>query len=203
MSLKHNALPHTDKKKLLKLDLKNFFGTITYHHIKEKLGDVIADLTTLNGIVPQGAPTSPIISNIVAYEMDCKMEEWARAHCLSYTRYADDMAFSGNEIPINYKEELNDIVTFFGFIINRKKTKLISSNKEQCVTGVTVNKKDPSISKRRCRHKLRAVLHYYGKNKLELTEEIKGLLSYIQSVNRIQYLKLMGDYERRKQREAG
>lgn len=201
LSLKHNALPHTGQNKLLKIDLKNFFSTITYNHIKEKLDDLIAELTTLNGIVPQGAPTSPIISNIIAYDMDCKMNEWATKHGLSYTRYADDMAFSGSKIPIDYKKALHSIVTSSGFVMNRRKTRLISNNREQCVTGVTVNKKSPSISKRRCRHKLRAILHYYGKNRTELTDEIKGLLAYIKSVNKSQYSKLVGDYEQQKQRQ--
>lgn len=195
ISLKHNATPHANSKKVLKIDLKDFFGTITHNMVAEKLGHTIADLVTHRGVLPQGAPTSPIISNIVAYKLDEKMSEWATKHDLTYTRYADDMAFSGNYIPNDYRKELNIIVQSEGFTINKKKTKLLSNNQEQSITGVNVNR-NISISKRKCRHNLRAVLYYYGRNNIELTDEIKGMLAYIKSINQSQYKKLVRDYER-------
>lgn len=195
VSLWYNALPHVGHKNLLKIDLKDFFGTITEAMVAAKLGWDIAALVTYRGYVPQGAPTSPIISNIIAYSLDCKMHAWAKKNSLAYTRYADDMSFSGSAIPEDYRTHLNSIVISEGFIINSKKTRLQRPHRQQSVTGITVNDK-VSISKRKCRHNLRAVLYFYGKNKLPLTDEIKGMLSYIKSISESQYQKLVGDYEK-------
>jgi RNA-directed DNA polymerase len=199
ISLADNAGPHKNQKKILKIDLKDFFGSIKDTMIEPLLGHLITQISTLNGQLPQGAPTSPTVSNIYAYPLDCFMAQWAERHGLNYTRYADDMTFSGNYIPHYFKRELDQIVRSQSLRINYKKTKLISSNYEQSVTGVVVNDK-VSISKRKCRHKLRAVLYYYGKNQLELTEEIKGMLAYIKSINLEQYQKLVRDYEQQRAR---
>jgi len=195
VSVSENALPHQNKKKVLKIDLKDFFGSINESMIEPLLGQKITQLVTLNGVLPQGAPTSPAVSNIYSYPLDCFMLAWAQRHNLDYTRYADDMTFSGTHIPHNYKRDLDEIVRSQSLKINYKKTKLISSNYEQSVTGIVVNDK-VSISKRKCRHKLRSILYYYGRNQLELTDEIKGMLAYIKSVNLKQYQKLVRDYER-------
>ena len=195
VSLRHNAAPHINKRKVLKIDLKDFFGSIKQDMVARILGDKIADLVCYRGRLPQGAPTSPIVSNIIAYNLDCQLEAWAAQHNLSYTRYADDMSFSGDSIPESYRRDLNRFIRSQDLRINYKKTKLVSNNREQCITGVNVNK-IASISKRKCRHKLRAVLYYYGKNGMKLTEEIKGMLAYIKSINEQQYQKLVRDYER-------
>ncbi|WP_314164638.1 reverse transcriptase domain-containing protein [Lachnoanaerobaculum gingivalis] len=106
----------------------------------------MAQLTCYNGKLPQGAPTSPIISNLICQILDYKILILCKKYRLNYTRYADDLTFSTNNkvFSENYTlflEELKDIVTSSGFDINVEKTHFQKFNSRQTVTGLSVNKK--------------------------------------------------------------
>lgn len=169
-SIYDNAKPHTSKNFVFNIDLKDFFQTITFPRIRGLLASppydipietatVIAHLCTLQGSLPQGAPTSPILSNMICAKLDRKLIRLASANNSIYTRYADDITFSFS-CPIHFvptsivkqnldtthfycgpDHELQDIIESNGFEINQSKTRLQSRNERQIVTGLTVNKK--------------------------------------------------------------
>jgi hypothetical protein len=149
-SIVHNAEKHVNKNLILNLDLKDFFKSIRYEQVfkiffykgyTKEVSYALASLVTHNGVLPQGAPTSPYLSNIVCLRLDKRLSHLAsKIHC-EYTRYADDITFSGDYHLYNYIDFIKNIIIDEGFIINEKKTRTQSEHYRQEVTGVIVNKK--------------------------------------------------------------
>lgn len=104
-----NATAHEKRPYLLNIDLKNFFGVIARRrvrgmllslHLEEEVAEAICDVCTTRNQLPQGAPTSPILSNMVAYRLDRDLIKFSKTHRLRYTRYADDISLSGYTPPM-------------------------------------------------------------------------------------------------------
>lgn len=150
-SIQKNARPHVGKKKILKLDIEGFFDHILYSRVKdtvfyeEKYSESIRILLTMlcyyNDSLPQGAPTSPAITNIIMYDFDETVGAFCNEKNIAYTRYCDDMTFSGcfdeREIISFVKGELRKL----GLFLKNRKTAVISASKRQVVTGIVVNEK--------------------------------------------------------------
>src|SRR5690554_282920 len=168
-NIAENAKPHTGKKHLLNIDLKDFFPSISAHRVKsvlsssyfnfnEQIATALTLLTTYEGKLPIGTPTSPVISNFVCIQLDADLKKFCEANGLQFTRYADDLTFSSDTLISN--DIVLDIINLIkknGFEINEKKLRLKSSNRKQTVTGLTVNKK-VNID-RKLLKKIRAMLH--------------------------------------------
>ncbi len=145
-----NAKVHLGKEYIFKIDLKNFFQSIKYDIVFDlfiqfgfdiEYSKIISKLVTYRGSLPQGAPTSPCISNLIFKNIDEEINDYISRFNINYTRYADDMIFSGN-IEIKYIYTFVKKILFDNeFKINSNKTKLISSNHRQTVTGIVVNNK--------------------------------------------------------------
>lgn len=169
--VRKNAKAHIGKKKLLKLDILHFFDSILYSHVKEKVFDekrfsesirvLLTMLCYYKDALPQGAPTSPAITNIIMRDFDERVGSWCLKRGISYTRYCDDMSFSGDfderEVIRFIESELSEL----GFFLNNRKTSVITSEKRQSVTGIVVNEKLNVSSD--YRRKLRQELHYIRK----------------------------------------
>lgn len=164
-----NAAPHVRKPYLLNIDLEAFFPSIGVYRIRdlfrsnlfgfnENMANACTLLTTYQGRLPIGAPTSPVISNFICYRLDSDLIAFCERHALSYTRYADDLTFSSNEqITPELLEEIGQQIEKHQFKINNKKTRLTTKYRKQTVTGITVNEKinvDRKLLK-----KIRAMLH--------------------------------------------
>lgn len=177
-SIVTNATLHCNKYYVYNIDLKDFFTSIHSPRIKavmqlppfnlngekgsprEELAFIISKLCThpmeveINGkkeirdVLPQGAPTSPTITNIIANNLDRKLTGLAKRFGATFSRYADDITFSsGHSIyqkDGDFIKELHRIIESQGFIINTQKTRLQKSVYKQEVTGLTVNSK-PNI----------------------------------------------------------
>ena len=148
-SVVDNAAPHLGKRYVLKMDIHDFFFSIRSRRVKktfEKIGypenvsKVLGVLCCLYRHLPQGAPTSPALSNIVGYEMDKKLAALAAEYGLTYTRYADDLTFSGDVFP---KEQIipriKQIIRDEKFEPNHKKTRFINEYGRKIITGVSVS----------------------------------------------------------------
>lgn len=143
-----NATPHAGHDWLINIDLKNFFHTVKLDQVKEyfrSLGydeEVVKTLTALctyKSRLPQGAPTSPMLSNIIASKMDEMLLEYCSVRGIIYTRYADDLTFSADyDVEVPPLEDICKIVYCNGFNINRMKTKVRYKGCKQVVTGLTV-----------------------------------------------------------------
>lgn len=143
-----NAAPHARHDWLINIDLKNFFHTVKLDKVKDyfsSLGyenEVVKTLTALctyKSRLPQGAPTSPMLSNIIASTMDVMMLKYCNKRGIVYTRYADDLTFSANsDVEVPPIEDIYKIVYLNGFKVNRMKTKVRYKGCRQEVTGLTV-----------------------------------------------------------------
>ncbi len=167
-SVKGNALVHRGQRYLIKLDFKNFFESISsfqifnfLYHVgySEQICGILVGLVTYDGGLPQGAPTSPMLSNIVMFEFDERMLKWCKEHNLRYTRYADDISISGNAIEFSevirtVRKQAHD----FGCVLNETKTKVMTPGKRKVVTGLTVN--DRVTAPRAYRRKIRQEIYY-------------------------------------------
>lgn len=154
--IKSNAHEHIDSQWILEMDLKDFFDTITREHVMTALirngidkceAEYISDVCTWKGTTPQGAPTSPTLSNIVCKPMDKKLRRLAKENGCIYSRYADDIAISSKDKDNGYailkgmEGSIESIIQKAGFKLNKQKTQIVGSHRKQSVTGVTVNTK--------------------------------------------------------------
>lgn len=193
-----NATPHVDQQLLLKLDIEDFFGSITFPMIYQKAFPVIyfppqvatllTHLCCYEDALPQGAPTSAAISNIVMRPFDDHMVEWCQEREIVYTRYSDDLTFSGDFEPRDVISKVRNFLAELGFELNRKKTRVLYPHQQQAVTGIVVNQK-PQIAKS-YRKELRQEIYYclkFGaaahlafRNNLETPPDKTNQLKYLQ-----------------------
>lgn len=148
-SIKSHVEPHLNNSTLLKLDIRNFFPSISTARVSKEFLDLgytskisyaLARFTTLQDSVPQGAPSSPLISNIVLRNIDAEIDQLSKAAGITYTRYADDFAFSGNEFPANFAAQISVILGTEGFDVNYTKTRLYEPHeKTRFLTGLSLS----------------------------------------------------------------
>ena len=172
-SLLDNASPHIGKECILKLDISHFFDSITddsVYLVFKQFGlsvpatSLLTHLCTYNGKLPQGAPTSPYIANLVMKHFDEKLGKWCKNHNITYTRYCDDMTFSGDRSAVrnsNIIRKVKVLLNNMDMKLNDKKTIFISSSQQQRVTGIVVNEK-PAIP-REMRRSIRQEVYYCTK----------------------------------------
>lgn len=164
-----NAEHHTNKNYVFNLDIKDFFPSIEQARVWKRLqlkpfnfpidvANLLAGLCAMKEtrtledgtkkayyVLPQGAPTSPILTNMICDTLDRRLAGLAKRFGLTYTRYADDITFSSMhnvyQEDSDFRKELERIMTTQGFTINDKKTRLLKRGSRQEVTGITVNEK--------------------------------------------------------------
>ena len=173
-TLKHNARFHKAQKVLVTMDLKDFFPSISVKDVTgifENMGylhDVacfLAYLCCLDKVLPQGAPTSPYLSNLRMISLDDKISQYTSSKCIRYTRYADDLTFSGDFNPHYLINDVSKMVFSEGFSINSQKTRVARNNARQVVTGIVVNS-HMQVAKEK-RKQIRQQVYYIQKFGLE------------------------------------
>lgn len=187
---KDGAKFHKNKKKVIALDIHDFFENVHYgavYNVFKSLGysksvsTLLANLCTLHNSLPQGAPTSPMLSNFVFYNIDNAIFNYCNKRGIMYTRYADDMVFSSNSIDVKKLISYVEMrIETKGFSLNGQKTKIMSRGMRQSVTGIVVN--DKLQVSRSYRNKIRQEMHYlhkYGVN--EHLKKVKDVPSWISS----------------------
>ena len=147
----HNAKHHVNKPVVLKLDILHFFDSIQYSAVKDKvfpqaiyaepLRILLSMLCYHKDALPQGAPSSPAITNIILYEFDEQIGQWCLERGISYTRYCDDMTFSGDFDPGEVIRFVRLQLKKIGFVLNEQKTRIQHPGRQQNVTGIVVNEK--------------------------------------------------------------
>ena len=167
-SIKTNAKEHLKQKSLLKMDLKNFFPSINIKRVinvfqrcgyANNVSFYLARICCYDNRLPQGAATSPYLSNVIAFILDKRLHNMAEKLNLNYTRYADDLSFSGDKITGGTIDYISRIIEDCGFEINTDKTLLISKQNRKIVTGLSISGDRVKIPKR-YKRKLRQELHY-------------------------------------------
>lgn len=215
-SVKTNAEAHGRRRYVLNLDMKDFFPTITEKRVvgllksigvNERVADIVARLCCFAGQLPQGAPTSPVISNMICYRLDTELLQLAKEARAIYTRYADDITFSSFQPPAPLFEGLVPAVGSFspdllsaslravigrnGFVVHPNKAHYADGNSRRTVTGVKINA-GLNVDRRYVRH-IRALLHSVERlglsaaqtrfdevrGKGALADHLRGKISYI------------------------
>ena len=200
-----NAKHHVGKQVVLKLDILHFFDSIRYSIVKDKVfpEDIYAEplrilLTMLcyhKDALPQGAPSSPAITNIILYEFDELVGQWCREQGIAYTRYCDDMTFSGNFDPAEVIRFVRLELKKMGFLLNEQKTRIQRPGQQQSVTGIVVNEKlsIPANYRRKLRQELYycrnfGIQEHLQKTGLEIPEDayriqLLGKINYVLQVH--------------------
>ncbi len=145
------ASVHKNQKKVLHLDIHDFFGNITYRMVYQQvfsqnrfpsaIGTLLAHLCCYRDYLPQGAPTSPVISNLVLKPFDDYVGRWCRESGIIYTRYCDDMVFSGDFDTKSVIHKVRAFLAVMGFSLNEKKSEVRLPYQRQSVLGIVVNEK--------------------------------------------------------------
>lgn len=216
-----NALAHVGADVVVKLDIKDFFPTVTWKRVKgllrksgvtEPVATLLALLTTeaprqlvefreqtlhvATGprALPQGAPTSPAITNALCLRLDQRLSALSRALGCTYTRYADDLTFSFKKTAERKRlalgilvEKTKDILKSEGFTLHAKKTQVLRRGAAQRVTGLTINAAGPQVPTARVARdvvrRLRAAIHNRKKGKPyregESHDHLQGMAAWI------------------------
>lgn len=166
-----NALPHVGKALVLRLDILHFFDSISYSAVKnqvfpaeiyeESIRILLAMLCYHGNGLPQGAPTSPAITNILLRDFDEQVGAWCRERGIRYSRYCDDLTFSGDFEPREVTDYIRQELRAMGFLLNDQKTRIQRRGRQQSVTGIVVNEK-PAVPSD-YRRKLRQEVYYCRK----------------------------------------
>lgn len=200
-SIVDNARPHVGAKLVLKLDIQDFFDQITWILVYQNafpgtrfppaIRKMLTEFCCVRDRLPQGAPTSPTVSNLVMRPFDVHMGEWCREREIRYTRYCDDLTFSGVFAPEEVIRKVRGFLQVYGFELNRKKTRVLGRGNAQSVTGIVVNEK-AQVS-RAYRRKLRQEVYLFDRYGIKTEEGPKndekerrrllGKMRYVLSVN--------------------
>ena len=181
-----NAEYHLGAKHVLNVDIRQFFPSITIDQVRaifcslgyeDSVAEMLSELCCLDGRVPQGAPTSPAIANLVLRELDTKLSGLADMTDYRYSRYADDLTFSSQSwIENDFLNLVQKAVEDAGFELKPEKTRFSGSEGRMEVTGVVINEKTQPT--RVWRKRTRARLH-----RLSLSPRLtRRELSYLQGV---------------------
>jgi hypothetical protein len=171
-SIVTHARMHASSAVVVHMDIRDFFPSTTVDRVREYLkavgwgGEAMSLLMkwcTYDGALPQGAPTSPRLSNLVNYQMDCRLTGLARRLSATYTRYADDITFSFSQdqrgLIASAIRGTKAIVDDYGYILHLKqKLHIRRRHQRQQVTGLVVN--DGVALPRETRRRLRAIRHH-------------------------------------------
>ncbi|URZ88271.1 retron St85 family RNA-directed DNA polymerase [Floricoccus penangensis] len=176
VSIVDNAKVHLNKELILCVDIKDFFNQISEEKVTEIFrsfgysDDLCYSMSMLccyENQIPQGAPTSPSLSNIYFSPIDKELDEYCKSNKLSYSRYADDISVSGSKGGVlKSYGEIVYILNKYGFELNYKKTRFLKKSQSQKVTGLIVNGKKVNLPKK-YRKNLRLEMYYLKKNGLE------------------------------------
>lgn len=187
------ALSHRNNLYLLKLDIKDFYPSITGKMVylqfreigyNEQVSNLLTNICTWEDSLPQGAPTSAYLANLICRRMDARIAGYCNKHNIVYTRYADDLMFSSDDrdaLRHSYGV-VKHIVEDEGFILNTDKTHFAGNKSRKEVLGITINYKRCNTPKEMKRN-VRAMIHHaVATGDYSGLMRIRGYISYISSV---------------------
>jgi hypothetical protein len=206
-----NAQPHSGSAMVVKIDLENFFPTVHFRRVRglfeaygynHEVATTLAALTTHRpkladgrvvwpGVLPQGAPTSPALANLVCRRLDARLTALAKKFKATYTRYADDLSFSFAALPEKLGRFLwwvNSICQQEGFAENDPKRRIMRRAGRQIVTGLVVNERP--VIPRADRRRFKAILYNCKKHGLasqahgraDFAQWLEGYAAYVRMV---------------------
>jgi len=223
VSITDTAKLHTDKEVVCCVDIANFFPSIKECMIRDmfmsmgwpmNVARIMSELCTYHNFVPQGAPTSPAISNLIGYHrFDKQVKELSDQNGFTYTRYADDLVFSTNRTDTKHTGEIDyflskieTVIQNSGFQVSTDKTKIMRHGSAQMVLGQSVRNQTPNLPGKKYKL-LKAIVFNSLHQGLEsqarrsktdiqsFVRSIKGHLNFLNNVDPVKYAKLAPMFE--------
>lgn len=208
-----NVQPHAHHRYFLCLDIHDFFGSITTSTVEElfisfgydeEVSRVLAELCTHLGHLPQGAPSSPAISNLVMRSFDAGAVALCKRESVVYTRYADDLTFSADARPTLTRllPQLDRLLQQEGFLINWRKYHVTGPRRRCEITGLVRDVTDKRFGiGRRQKRMMRAIMMVACQNEVQgecskTLREIEGWLAYAKGVDRKSYEQMSKYWQR-------
>jgi hypothetical protein len=195
-NIRENAQFHVGAKYLLKADIENYFPSISVVRVStflENLGvtsgvaKLLSNFLCIDGKLPLGLPTSPIVANAISHFMDIDLNNFAEKHGAAYSRYADDLTFSSDgELPTEMA--ISEIVGRHDFTLAQDKTRLSKRGQNHYVTGLSVSATDAPHVPKRMKRSLRQELHFSRKYGLDDHLEHLGLRDHFERQSYINHL---------------
>ena len=201
-SIKDNVRFHRRQKKVLSLDIKSFYDCLTNWMVfqlfmengyNESVAMMLTGLCCLNGSLPQGAPTSAALSNLLMKKFDEIVGKYCKEKEIRYTRYADDMTFSGDFDEVQVIRFIRKNLKSMGLKLNKNKTRVRKQGQQQEVTGIIVNYKTqvPKTVRKEIRknmyyiqkYGLESHLNYIGTERKNYIGHLMGQISYALFIN--------------------
>lgn len=216
ISVKNNAYVHLNKKYILCVDINDYFGSITTKDVwdmlsgfgfSRELSAVMSQLMTLDGVLPQGAPTSPAISNSFLYDFDVDVFDWCSSKKISYSRYSDDLTFGFDSIECvdSLKELIIRLLSNKGLSLKETKTRVMSSHQRQMVTGVVINNGVLRPSRKFRKMVRAAFFNAHSRGDIGSISKLRGYFNYLSSFeygdtsqNLIEYSRILLHLEKTK-----
>lgn len=194
-SILDNAAPHIGANYILNIDFKDFFTSITAPQVysifssvgySKSVAAILTNLTVVDGRLPQGAPTSPKLANLICLKLDSRIQGYAGPRGLIYTRYADDISISAQTIKkaMNARIILKQIIASEGLEINKSKTVIQGTRRRKEITGLVLSSNRVGIGRSALR-KIRAEIFSLFTGTADDYSKINGVLSYTYSVDKI------------------
>ena len=200
--IKTNARYHLDRQFILAIDIKDFFPSVTQDKVHDvflrvtgenNIAFVYTGLCTFQGRLPQGGVTSPLLSNIVFYDIDEKIEDVCNRGNIAYSRYADDMTFSSNDFQAlkEIYKSVQGIIESAGYNLNEDKTRYYTGKGRMLVTGIRLNSGRMKTGRYRKRT-IRALIHHYFVRESDSVNlnKLLGKIAFVRDIEPDYYLKL-------------
>lgn len=201
-SILTNAHNHVSQLYMLNMDIRNFFPSISLQRIKQlfetmgytvEVAKQLSQLCCYENALPQGAVTSPYLSNLICGPLDEKISQYAHSIGCKYSRYADDITLSGSEPPNFAVEEITKILAQYGFEVNTEKTRFFDERQVKHVTGLVVS--DQVHIPKRFKRTLKQEIYYCKKfgafRHLENTKTCKSVNFQEHLYGKIYFVKMI------------
>lgn len=204
-SISDNALPHFGANCILNIDLSDFFGTVSdiqVYNVFKSIGynnlisTIFTNICTCDSSLPQGSPCSPKLANLITWQLDKRIQGFVGKRGITYTRYADDLTFSGLH-PANVIRILpvvKIIIEDEGFRINESKTRIAGASRSKKVTGLIISNNKIGIGTKKYRILRSKIFHLTKKknqNDIELINHVNGWISFLKSVDKQRYRRIL------------
>ncbi|MFA6257385.1 MAG: reverse transcriptase family protein [Candidatus Paceibacterota bacterium] len=200
-SIIENAKIHSKNDYLLNLDIKDFFPSVHYKRVQQiflniglsnEIADILCGLTTYEYRLPQGAPTSPFLASFALSNLDYRLMELAKSNYLTYTRYFDDVSFSGGKRVVVLEKDIIRIIKEEGYVVKIQKTKLFTKNEIKEVNGISIKDKKLFLKNTEELFEYIKDLNENGLCKLKTDnpkkekESLKGKIAFLKQIDREQ-----------------
>lgn len=196
-SIIENAKVHSKNDFLLNLDIQDFFPSVHYTKVQQifsdiglnnEISNILCGLTTYEYRLPQGAPTSPFLASFALSNLDYRLMKLVESNHLTYTRYFDDVSFSGNKRVVALEKDILRIIKEEGYKVKMSKRKLFEKGEEKEVNGILIINKKLAVRNTEELFDYVSDISKYGLSKLRSDnpekekQSLKGKIAFLRQV---------------------